>query len=123
MPLVLLLEVEPVVAAVCTTIVEHAGFSVYVTGSAESAFEYYRQNQREIHAIVADASNPLPAGADLARRIFQQDAGARIILMTTYREIPADLAATCAVLGKPFCAGQLHSALCGSAMRRAGVRA
>ena len=79
---VLLADDHPVVRAGYRYLLEKAGYLVDEVGSAESAYQYYQQNNPDI--VIMDISMPGMGGLEGLRRLLARYPDARVLMLSMY---------------------------------------
>ena len=83
-PQVLLADDHPVVRAGYRYLLEKAGYRVNEVGSAESAYQYYQQNNPDI--VIMDISMPGMGGLEGLRRLLARYPDARVLMLSMYED-------------------------------------
>jgi PAS domain S-box-containing protein len=81
---VLLVDDEPALAALCSRILERAGYRVTVRTNAREALELFRSDPADFDLVITDFTMPDLNGVDLAAEIQRVRPGLRIILVTGF---------------------------------------
>ena len=81
---VLLADDHPVVRAGYRYLLEKAGYRVNEVGSAESAYQYYQQNNPDI--VIMDISMPGMGGLEGLRRLLARYPDARVLMLSMYED-------------------------------------
>ena len=81
---VLLADDHPVVRAGYRYLLEKAGYRVNEVGSAESAYQYYQQNNPDI--VIMDISMPGMGGLEGLRRLLARHPDARVLMLSMYED-------------------------------------
>jgi CheY-like chemotaxis protein len=102
---ILLVEDELFVRKVTTEVLESAGYSVIVAGSATEALEACRTFAGEIHLLLTDVVMPGASGRELGAEFESCYPHTRVLLMTGYaeqlnRSLPSGRQNAC--ISKPF---------------------
>ena len=106
---ILVVEDEPLVRRTVVLALERAGHRVLTAGDGEEALALLRQEGHGVHLVVSDVVMPRLGGVELARAMRAIHA-LPILFMSGFHEHQAELAHE-QVLGKPFTADQLLSAV------------
>ncbi|HLY12970.1 MAG TPA: PAS domain S-box protein [Candidatus Limnocylindrales bacterium] len=115
---ILLVEDEPSVRSVTTTILERAGYRVVAVASALVALERLADASTEIDVLVTDAVMPGLSGIELAERAMDREPPVGIVLLSGYLADRLDLDRLLA-RGAVFAAKPATSKLLLDAVRRA----
>jgi CheY-like chemotaxis protein/two-component sensor histidine kinase len=105
----LLVDDEPLVRATTADLLGELGFAVVEAASAEAALQLIAKGLRP-DLVVTDHLMPGMSGTELARRIQQGVAEARVLLVSGYAEVE-DLAPDLPRLAKPFRRSELSKAI------------
>jgi PAS domain S-box-containing protein len=82
--LILLADDEPVLLDLEEKVLRTYGYRVVKARNGREALRLYEEHRAEIALVVLDALMPEVTGIEVARRIREQDAAARILLVTGY---------------------------------------
>jgi len=79
---ILLADDHPVVRAGYRFLLEKAGYTVSEVESAESAYQYYKENKPNV--VIMDISMPGMGGLEGLRRMLSHDPDAKILILSMY---------------------------------------
>ena len=111
----LLVEDDPAVRRISSTMLQRLGFRVLSTANAEEALRLMSSHRTRIDALVSDVVLPGMNGAELADRVRFDHPDARVVLMSahsldTLGELGAQVQRY-TLLPKPYTVEQLRAAL------------
>jgi signal transduction histidine kinase len=109
---VLVVDDDPLVAAGAAAMLEDLGHTVLQASSAREALALI-QTGREIHLVLTDHAMPEMTGVELVRRLRQLRPDLRLVLVTGYADLPANVTAELGIprLAKPFDQDELSRAV------------
>ena len=108
---ILVVEDEPLVRRTVVLALERAGHKVITAGDGEEALALLRQERHGVQLVLTDVVMPRLGGVELARAVRATQATPMpILFMSGFHERQTELANE-RVLGKPFTAEQLLSAV------------
>ena len=84
--LILVVDDEPAILRMATTALSNAGFRAVVAENGLAGLELFRTGAQEISLVLTDIVMPVMNGLEMATRILELDAGARILLMSGYSD-------------------------------------
>lgn len=100
-----------IVRSVCRNALEKRGFDVLEASDGSVALQLFERNMDDIVFSLIDIKMPGIAGVDLVREMLKLKPGAMFAVMSgadVHNAVPADLAAQCGTLDKPFTAHTLR---------------
>jgi signal transduction histidine kinase/CheY-like chemotaxis protein len=106
---ILVVEDEPLVRRTVVLALERAGHKVLTAGDGEEALALLRQDRHGVQLVLTDVVMPRLGGVELARAV-RATQRLPIVFMSGFHERQTELASE-RVLGKPFTADQLLSAV------------
>jgi PAS domain S-box-containing protein len=121
--LILVVDDEVAVREIAKATLENYGYRVLTADSGAEAVAQFRQNARDVKAVVLDMIMPLMDGAATARALREITPGVRIVAVSGLGaddgvgEKAESLPDVAAFLTKPYTAGQLLAALRSSLQR------
>ena len=107
---ILVVEDEPLVRRTVVLALERAGHKVLTAGDGEEALALLRQDGHGVQLVLTDVVMPRLGGVELARAIRSAPRVIPVVFMSGFHERQSELAGE-HVLGKPFTAEQLLSAV------------
>lgn len=115
MPLLLVVEDEPLVADIVEVALEEAGFAVVVVGSGEAAVDWLKSATTFAGLITDIRLGAGASGWDVARTVREQKPGLPVVYMSgdseaqwTSQGVPGSV-----LVPKPFAASQIVTAISG----------
>ena len=81
---ILLVEDEPAILRVASTILTRQGYSVLAAGSPRAAIELARENAGKISLLLTDVVMPEMNGRDLARELQTRNPGLKLLFMSGF---------------------------------------
>lgn len=81
---ILLADDHPVVRAGYRFLLEKAGYSVSEVESAETAYQFYKENRADV--VIMDISMPGMGGLEGLRRLLSYDADAKVLILSMYED-------------------------------------
>lgn len=112
--LILVVDDEVAIREIAKATLENYGYRVLTAHSGAEALGLFRQNEREVRAVVLDSIMPLMDGAATARALQEIAPGVRIVAVSGMggeEEMSRQPAGVRAYLTKPYTAGQLLTSL------------
>ncbi len=107
---ILVVEDEPLVRRTVVLALERAGHKVLTAGDGEEALALLRQDGHGVQLVLTDVIMPRMGGVELARALRSNQPGLAVVFMSGFHERQSELEGE-HVLGKPFTADQLLSAV------------
>jgi DNA-binding NtrC family response regulator len=106
---ILVVDDEPVILRLTSSVLGSAGFRVAVAESATAALETWEPLRREIALVLCDVVMPGMSGLEMANRMVTLDPGVRVLFMSGYTDSEEEVAARqrFPFLRKPFLAEDL----------------
>ncbi|GIW12033.1 MAG: hypothetical protein KatS3mg061_3090 [Dehalococcoidia bacterium] len=108
----LVIDDEPSVREVAARMLEHLGFRVLTAADGESGLTLFAQHHQEIELVLLDLTMPGMDGTQACQRLLALQPRARVILMSGYSDLDADLRSgsdgAAGFLAKPFTLAQLR---------------
>jgi DNA-binding NtrC family response regulator len=103
---ILIVDDEPLVLRLCTSILSRQGYSVLSAGGADEALRHCEEKGKELQLLLSDIVMPKLRGTDLADRILAKCPGVRVLYMSGFdaRDIPEYeiLKRSAKLIRKPF---------------------
>jgi len=112
--LILVVDDEIAIREIAKATLENYGYRVLTADSGAEALGLFRQNEREVRAVVLDSIMPLMDGVETARALREIAPGVRIVAVSglgAEEETSRRQAGVRAFLTKPYTAGQLLTSL------------
>jgi len=83
---VLVVDDEVLVRAVCQQMLEHLGFRVLAAEDGAQGLELFREHAHEIAVVILDMTMPKLSGEEVYREMRRLDPDARVVLISGYNE-------------------------------------
>lgn len=103
---VLIVDDEPLVLRLCSSILSRQGYDVVGAGGADEALKICEDGTRPLHLLLSDIIMPKLRGTDLAERIMRMYPDIRVLYMSGFdgRAIPEydTLRRSSKLISKPF---------------------
>jgi PAS domain S-box-containing protein len=110
---VLVVDDDPMVREVVSTILENRGWQVATADDGDDALRLQREDSG-FDLVLLDLTMPGKSGAETLRELLAHDPATKVVLMSGFearQSIEADAAQTCGFLQKPFTGAKLVLAL------------
>lgn len=82
--LILMVEDDPTVLDIGTTMLKHLGYRVLTSTNGQEALQKYHQHQQEIALVLTDMTMPLMGGAALTEALQRENPSVNVIALTGY---------------------------------------
>ncbi len=101
---VLVVEDEPSVRKLTSTILLSCGYKVLEAANGLEAIERYERSGHHIHLLLTDTVMPHMSGFHLAERISESHPGLKVLFMSGYMKdhLPSDVLTDATFISKPF---------------------
>jgi CheY-like chemotaxis protein len=111
---VLLVDDEPMIRQLGTTILERHGYAVLLASDGLEALEVYQQHCGKIDLVILDLTMPRLSGRDTFKRLVEMDPGVRVLFSSGYSAehvATAEFSQVLGFLNKPYRAEELADKL------------
>lgn len=102
--LILVVDDEPVILRLTSSVLSAAGFRVLVAEGGAAALETWNQERESVRLVLTDVVMPQMSGVDLAGKLVKADPDVRILFMSGYTEAvdPMEARRRFPLIRKPF---------------------
>jgi len=114
MPNIAIVDDEPILLDLLSTLLLRDGHEVLALGSPVAALDSILSGQTQFDLLLTDVEMNSITGFDLVKQLMEAGFKSPVIFMSGYPRVPAELGSDLrkmAVLEKPFTAGELRAAV------------
>ncbi len=111
---ILLVDDEPMIRKLGSTILGHHGYDVLLAGDGVEALEVYQQHRGRIDLVILDLTMPRLSGRDTLKRLVEMDPDVRVLFSSGYspeQAAPGEFRQVRGFIGKPYRADELAATL------------
>jgi CheY-like chemotaxis protein len=111
---ILLVDDEPMIRQLGTTILERHGYEVLLASDGLEALEVYQRHRGQIDLVILDLTMPRLSGRDTCKRLVEMDPAVRVLFSSGYSAEhvgTADFSQVLGFLNKPYRAEELTDKL------------
>jgi len=111
---ILLVDDEPMIRQLGSTILERQGYEVLLAGDGVEALEVYQANRGKIDLVILDLTMPRLSGRDTLKRLMEMDPGIPVMFSSGYAAdqlTPAEIGQVLGFINKPYRADELATKL------------